>query len=203
MSENAIKKVLHVGCGMRPVELMPAPFRDDGWQEIRFDIDENVNPDILGTITDMQSVPTGAMQAVFSSHNIEHIYPHEVPTALAEFRRVLDAGGFLVITCPDLQSVAQVVAEGRLTQPLYVTPTGPVAAIDILYGLRRSIARGNEFMAHRGGFTLASMIDHLFGAGFKNAVGLRRPSNYDLWVVATKVDVDDEKLRDMLKTFIL
>ncbi|MDO8705893.1 MAG: methyltransferase domain-containing protein [Sulfuricaulis sp.] len=62
-------------------------------------------------MTDMSAVATGSVDAVYSSHNIEHLYPHEVPVALAEFRRVLRGDGLLVIACPDLQSVCALVAE--------------------------------------------------------------------------------------------
>jgi hypothetical protein len=73
--------------------------------------------------------------------------------ALAEFRRVLADDGFAVITCPDLQSVCELVAQDRLTEPAYTAPAGPIAPLDILYGHRAAMARGNLYMAHRCGFT--------------------------------------------------
>ena len=127
------KKFLHVGCGGQ-TKVGLKGFNTDAWQEIRFDIDPNVKPDILGTLTDMSQVASGSMQAIFSSHNIEHIYPHEVPRAMAEFYRVLSDDGLVVLTCPDLQSVCAAVADNRLMEPLYVSPAGPISAIDILFG---------------------------------------------------------------------
>ena len=47
------------------------------WQEVRLDISEQVAPDIIGTITDMEAVADGSMDALWSSHNIEHVFPHE------------------------------------------------------------------------------------------------------------------------------
>ena len=79
-----MKTFLHVGCGPNYKDKIKG-FNNEMWKEIRFDIDETVNPDIIGTLTDMNSVETGSMDAVYSSHNIEHIYPHEVPIALKEF----------------------------------------------------------------------------------------------------------------------
>ena len=55
-------------------------------------------------MTDMSAVETGSMDALFSSHNVEHLYPHEVPVAFVEFHRVLNDDGFAIITGPDLQS---------------------------------------------------------------------------------------------------
>ena len=132
---------------------------------MRLDIDAAVEPDVLGSMTDMSAVATGSVDAVVSSHNIEHLYPHEVPLALAEFRRVLRDDGYAVITCPDLQSVAALVAQDRLTEPAYFSPAGPIAPLDILYGHRAAMARGNLFMAHRCGFTRDSLAAALISAG--------------------------------------
>ena len=147
------RRLLHVGCGPKRKNATTRGFHSPLWAETRLDIDPSVQPDVVGTMTDMAAVASGVMDAVFSSHNIEHLYPHEVPVALAEFRRVLADDGFAVITCPDLQSVCELVAQDRLTEPAYTAPAGPIAPLDILYGHRAAMARGNLYMAHRCGFT--------------------------------------------------
>ena len=96
-----MKTFLHVGCVPKRKDKTTRGFATDLWQEIRLDIDPSVAPDITGTMTDMSAVPSASVDAIFSSHNIEHLYPHEVPVALAEFKRVLKPDGFAVITCPD------------------------------------------------------------------------------------------------------
>ena len=40
-------------------------------------------------ITEMTPVETGSVDAVWSSHNLGHLYRHEVPRALGEFLRIL------------------------------------------------------------------------------------------------------------------
>ena len=45
-------------------------------------------------MTDMPAVEDAYVDAVFSSHNIEHLYAHEVAEALSEFKRVLNEDGF-------------------------------------------------------------------------------------------------------------
>ena len=75
---------LHVGCGPKRKERTTRGFNTDAWSEIRLDIDPSVSPDVTGTMTDMASVSAGSVNAVFSSHNIEHLYPHEVPLSLAQ-----------------------------------------------------------------------------------------------------------------------
>ena len=52
----------------------------------RFDnIDKSIEPDLIGTITDMNNVTSGSMDAIYSSHNIElQYYAHEVEDCFLE-----------------------------------------------------------------------------------------------------------------------
>jgi len=189
-----IKTFLHVGCGPKRKDRTTACFAD--WNELRFDIDESVQPDLVGTMTDMSSVSTESVDAVFSSHNIEHLYPHEVPVALSEFLRVLKPDGFAVITCPDLQAVCALVAEDKLTEPAYTSPAGPITPLDILYGHRPPMARGNLYMAHRCGFTQKVLTGTLQASGFKSVASMKRGAPYfDLWAVASKEELPEAKMQ--------
>lgn len=176
--------VLHVGCGPANPAKLHAHFRNPGWREVRLDIDPHVAPDIVASITAMTPVADASVDAVWSSHNLEHLEAFQVPQALGEFLRVLKPGGFLLITLPDLQAVAAHVAADNLEEPLYQAPAGPIAAIDILFGFRRAIAQGNTFMAHRTGFTATTLARHLRCRGFTNIRTERR--RFDLWAVAYK-----------------
>ena len=147
-----MKTLLNVGCGYSNKSQLKG-FDNDNWNEIRFDIDEDVNPDIVGTLTDMSLVETASVDAVYSAYNIDHIYAHEVPIALGEFFRVLKDDGFVVIKCPDLQSVAEAIAQDKLLDTLYISPIGPISAIDIMYGNRQEISDGNNYMEKKVGFT--------------------------------------------------
>jgi predicted SAM-dependent methyltransferase len=194
-----MKTFLHVGCGPKRKDRTTAGFAD--WNELRFDIDESVHPDLVGTMTDMSSVVSESVDAVFSSHNIEHLYPHEVPVALSEFLRVLKPDGFAVITCPDLQSVCALIAEDKLTDAAYTSPAGPIAPLDILYGLRTSMANGNLYMAHRCGFTKKVLTATLQASGFKSVASMSRGHPYfDLWALATKAELNEEELLALAKT---
>ena len=193
-----MKTLLHVGCGPKHKDETTAAFNSLTWNELRLDIDPSVQPDLLGTMTDMRSVESGSVDAIFSSHNIEHLYPHEVPVALAEFLRVLKPDGFVVITCPDLQAVCALVAEDKLTDAAYTSPAGPIAPLDILYGHRPSMARGNLYMAHRCGFTQKVLVSTLQSAGFAKCASMKRGvPYYDLWITATKSDLPDEQVREL------
>jgi ubiquinone/menaquinone biosynthesis C-methylase UbiE len=193
--------VLHVGCGAATLAKLPQGFQDGSWSEVRFDINPAVKPDLVGTITDMANVPSASMDAVYSSHNIEHVYAHEVVPALLEFRRVLKEDGFAVVTCPDLQEMAARMADGRLFDPVYVSPAGPISPIDIVYGHRASIARGETYMAHRTGFSLQTLAKCCRNAQFTTLAGKRRKRNLDLWVIVTKTGRGKDEIKRMLETY--
>jgi predicted SAM-dependent methyltransferase len=64
-----------VGCGPKRKDRTTKALAT--WNELRFDIDETVEPDLVGTMTDMSSVSSESVDGVFSSHNIEHLYPQQ------------------------------------------------------------------------------------------------------------------------------
>ena len=195
-----MKTFLHVGCGPKRKDRTTDGFNTPEWNEVRFDIDEKASPDIVGTMLDMSGVETGSVDAVFSSHNIEHIYPHEVGRALSEFLRVLKPDGFIVVTCPDLQSVCALIAEDKLTEAAYQSDAGPIAPIDILYGHRASMMRGNLYMAHRCGFTQRALAGTIKEAGFVSIASMKRGSPiFDLFAIASKQEMSDEAIRTLAK----
>ena len=196
-----MKKLLHVGCGPQDKSDLKG-FDNDNWSEIRLDIDKEVNPDIVGTLTDLSSVNTASIDAVYSAFNIDHIYPHEVPIALQEFYRVLRDDGIVVITCPDMQSVCEAISKDRLIHVLYESSSGPISPIDVLFGNRREISAGNEYMAKKGGFTYSELDRVFFEAGFMTRVGGRREEIYELFLVAFKKEKSKEQIQKIAIPFI-
>ena len=178
------KIVLHVGCG--PINATPLPdrFATDEWHEVRLDIDPGVEPDVVGTITDMVDVTSESVDALWSSHNLEHVHPHEVPLALAEFLRVLRPGGTAYVQVPDLEVPARAILKGRLDAKVYDSPAGPITPLDMLYGHGAAIARGEHYMAHNGGFTRHTLARRLDEAGFATVNVVCK--NYALWATATR-----------------
>lgn len=178
-----MKTLLHVGCGASSLQDLPPFFQDGQWEEIRYDIDPDVAPDIVGSLQDMSLIEDGCIDAICSSHNIEHVWAFEVPTVLAGFRRVLRSDGVALILCPDLMAVAEAVLAGWLEKPLYVSPAGPITGIDVLYGFQPDIAKGKHYMSHKTGFTADSLSAHLLKAGFA-AVTVARDKVLGLHAVA-------------------
>lgn len=178
------KTVLHVGCGPKnPLSLDPV-FRKDDWKELRLDINPDVKPDIIGTITDMNGVKNSSVHAVYSSQNLEHLFAHEVEIALKEFYRVLMTSGFALIKVPNLTFFAQQVVDGNLENTVYDSPAGPISAIDVLWGFRPSIEKGNHYMAHKTGFTAETLKAKMEACGFKNIIV--EIENYNLVAVGSK-----------------
>jgi predicted SAM-dependent methyltransferase len=177
--------VLNVGCGYPARQKLHRHFHGQGWREIRLDLDPAVHPDIVCSMTDMSSVADNAIDAVWSSHNLEHLQRHEVPLALREFIRVLKPHGLLLLTIPDLQQVARLVVEDELEDQAYFSPSGPITPLDMIFGHTASLARGNPYMAHRTGFTARTLQKVLIEAGFVE-ISLRPGTSFDLWATAYK-----------------
>ena len=196
-----MKKFLHVGCGPQHKNNTTPVFNTDEWEEVRFDIDANVEPDIVGTMTNMGMIPIGSYDAIFSSHNIEHLYEYEVPRALGQFRRVLKPTGFVTIACPDLQSICREVVNGNLTNPVYDSEAGPIRPLDILYGLQIAVASGQEYMAHRCGFTAKVLGKYIKEAGFQSMMILQRPAPYyELQAIATVNKLEKNDLHNLVRS---
>ena len=195
-----MKTFLNVGCGPKS-ESKIRGFDNDDWKEIRLDIDEGVNPDIVGTLTDMKLVETASVDAVNSAYNIDHIYPHEVPIALAEFYRVLKEDGIVYIRCPDIQLISEAVINDQLLEALYESPAGPISPIDIIYGNRQEIVEGNEYMAKKCGFTYSVLNMAFSEAGFKARYGGRNQDTYELSLIAFKQEKSEEEIKKIATPF--
>jgi hypothetical protein len=106
-----------------------------------------------------------------------------------------------VITCPDLQSVCALVAQDKLTEAAYQSPAGPIAPLDILYGHRPHLARGNLYMAHRCGFTQKLLVGTLQASGFATVASFARGKApyFDLWALASKSARSDAEMRTLAR----
>jgi hypothetical protein len=175
--------VLHLGSG----HAMPGklhPIFDKGWREVRVDIDPAVKPDIRASLVDLRdSIGTASVQAVWSSHSVEHLRRHEVPLAFAEMTRVLSDDGFCLIRCPNLEEVCLAVINGDADAVAYTSPAGPITPLEMMFGHGASIERGNRFMEHHTGFTASRIARLLLEAGF-GEVRVNTSQRFELWTIA-------------------
>lgn len=197
MSGPARERVLiNVGCGPRHASALPAYF--DTWRQLRVDVDPSVEPDIVADLTDLSPIPDASADAVWAAHCVEHLYAHQVPLALAEFRRVLCDDGFVCVIVPDLQTVAQYVAADQLHEPLYQSAAGPVTPHDIFFGFGQAIASGHAAMAHRCGFTPRSLQLCFQQQPFGELLIRRRMTQFELAAVARATPAKDDAERAAL-----
>ncbi|SFI09290.1 methyltransferase domain-containing protein [Bradyrhizobium sp. Gha] len=177
------KKVLNAGSGPVNPERLQRSFRSENWQEVRMDVDSRVSPDIVGSLEDLSPVADKSFDAVYCSHSLEHLHPHDVRSALRGIFRVLKQDGFALITSPDLEPVAALVAQGRGDEVAYQSPLGPITALDMIYGHAASIERGNFYMAHNSGFTEERIARLLLEARFEEVLVIKG-NCYDFYALA-------------------
>lgn len=161
-----MRKVLNVGGNSKTVSL---PAQYDGWEHVLLDIDSKVKPDIVCDARELTKLPAAAFDSVYCSHNLEHYHRHDGLMVLAGFIHVLKTDGFAFIRVPDMGAVMQTVVAKSLDIDdfLYQSPEGPITVRDVIYGYGVEIERsGNDFYAHKTGFTPKSLKSFLTAAGF-------------------------------------
>jgi SAM-dependent methyltransferase len=161
-----MRRVLNVGGNNKAISL-PLPY--DGWEHILLDIDPRGMPDVVCDARELTSLPGGAYDSVYCSHNLEHYYRHDAAKVLVGFAHVLKPDGFVLLRVPDVGLVMHTVVEQGLDidDVLYQSPAGPITVRDVFYGYGVEIERsGNDFYAHKTGFTKKSLKAFLEVNGF-------------------------------------
>jgi SAM-dependent methyltransferase len=165
-SAMPLRKVLNVGGNNKAIPL-PPPYA--GWEHVLLDIDPRGQPDVVCDARALTSLPGGIYDSVYCSHNLEHYHRHDAVKVLAGFTHVLKPDGFVLLRVPDLGLVMQTVVEKNLDidDVLYQAPAGLITVRDVLYGYGVEIERsGNDFYAHKTGFTQKSLKAFLEANGF-------------------------------------
>ncbi len=160
------RKVLNVGGNNKLIEL-PPQYHD--WEHVLLDIDPRGTPDIVCDARELTHLPRSQFDAVYCSHNLEHYYRHDAVKVLSGFLHVLKEDGFVHIRVPDMGELMRTVVRDNLDIDsfLYESPAGPITVRDVIYGYAVEIERsGNDFFAHKTGFTQNSLVAMLKGCGF-------------------------------------
>lgn len=161
-----MKRVLNVGGNDKTI-LLPPQYAE--FEHLLLDVDPECSPDILCDARKLMTLDAGQFDAIYCSHNLEHYYRHDVQSVLAGFLHVLKDSGFAQIRVPDIHEVMQVTIERGLDidDVLYQSPAGPITVQDVLYGYGAEIERsGQDFFAHKTGFTQKSLVKALQNGGF-------------------------------------
>ena len=84
-----------------------------GWKIL--DVSQRPEVDFVGDCCDLSRFANGSVSTIYASHVLEHLrYRDELPTALAEFRRVLIPGGQLLVSVPDFKSLCRLFLDPSL-----------------------------------------------------------------------------------------
>ncbi len=161
-----MKTVLNVGGNNKAI---PLPIEYLGFKHLLLDIDPKGKPDILCDARKLDTLEAEQFDAVYCSHNLEHYYRHEVPKVLAGIKHVLKPKGFVHIRVPDIHEVMRQTLARNLdiNDVLYTSMAGPITVQDVIYGLGVEIEQsGQDFYAHKTGFTQRSLYQALQQAGF-------------------------------------
>jgi hypothetical protein len=160
------KRVLNVGGGSKRT---PIPSYFSGWQHDLLDIDPRGAPDIVCDARELEKLPGGLYDAVYCSHNLEHYYRHDGLNVVRGFHHILNDTGFAEVCVPDIAQVMEALRERQLEldDVLYQSAAGPITAHDVVYGLQSEIQNsGQDFYAHKTGFTPKSLAKILSDGGF-------------------------------------
>lgn len=161
-----VKSVLNVGGNNKQI---PIPGYFAGWQHDLLDIDPRGEPDLVCDARELTGLTGGVYDAVYCSHNLEHYYRHDGLNVIRGFHHMLNETGFAEIRVPDIAQVIAAVREREmeLDDVLYQSPAGPISAHDVVYGLQKEIQEsGQDFYAHKTGFTPKSLGKILLDGGF-------------------------------------
>jgi SAM-dependent methyltransferase len=167
VSESA-KRVLNVGGSSKAIAI---PDAYAGWEHVLLDIDPKSGADVICDARDLYGLPGESFDAVYCSHNLEHYYAHDAIDVLLGFAHVLRSEGFAHIRVPDIGEVMRVVAQREMDidDVLYQSAAGPINVRDIVYGYQSQIeSSGEDFFAHKNGFTQPSLKALLTDCGFRH-----------------------------------
>jgi SAM-dependent methyltransferase len=179
-----IKKIaLNVGCGTSQKENTHYLIQGEDWEHVRVDIDPEVNPDIIDDSSKLEKFPPNSVDAIFSSHNLEHLHEEDAKLALSTYYNRLKPGGICIIVVPNLRDACKHIAEGR-EDAVYLSPAGPIRALDMIYGFA-PYTRNNVYQRHLWGYTSKSLHALFLEAGFEN-VQANGDDAYNVWAFGQK-----------------
>lgn len=140
---------LHLGCGGIYIpELTNADYYDGRVRDVALNVE------------DLHQYTKDSVDWIETHHVLEHLSRTAAVRALREWYRVLRPGGYLVVTCPDLDAVVH-----RWTRSSYEERYGPSkqsTIIEMLYG-----SQENDGMFHRSGWTQRHLRVTLNTVGFR------------------------------------
>ncbi|OQR91626.1 UDP-N-acetylglucosamine-peptide N-acetylglucosaminyltransferase [Thraustotheca clavata] len=132
----------------------------DGWRIIDIQKTSGAAPDIIAEMHELDKFSTSSVTAIYSSHTLEHVGYGEhsmfaVDSTLKEWFRVLQPGGALFLSVPDLDTFASLLLD-------------PKSTFEDKHHVMRMIYGGqiDAFDYHKVGFNFVILKEYLRRAGF-------------------------------------
>ena len=126
----------------------------EGWRI--FNVVPAPGVDYVGHCSDMSALADGSCREVYASHVLEHLgYDGELQRALREIGRVLEPGGLVRISVPDLEILCRFFLDPRLSVP------DRFHVMRMIYG-----GRADRHDVHYVGLTFEFLAAFLTGAMF-------------------------------------
>ena len=131
--------------------------RVDGWEV--FDAIAAPHVDHLGDARDLSRFADGAFAQIYASHVVEHFdYVRELEATLREWHRVLEPGGSLLVSVPDMDVLCRLFLDRRIP-------------VQDRYEIMRMMFGGHttSYDYHYVGLNQEFLASFLFSAGFPAA----------------------------------
>jgi len=119
---------------------------------------ERPGADIIAT-ADKIPLGDGCCDEILAVHLLEHMFPWEAPRALAEWHRLLQPGGLLVLELPNLLKCCENVLANRVDFGKHPDQLG-------MWGLFGDNRTEDPFMMHRWAYSPATLTALLQACGF-------------------------------------
>jgi len=138
-----------------------------GWEVL--DVNSNPCVDHVGNASDLGAFENDCFEQIYASHVLEHFdYRDQLVLALKEWRRVLEPGGSLLVSVPDLDTLARLfVDRERLSMPDRFT------IMRMIFG-----GHTDRYDYHLVGLNEEFLTGFLNAAGFS---GIRRVAGFGLF----------------------
>lgn len=189
-------RVLNVGSGGKGSP-MPPIYAE--WDVVWLDLNPSLQPDLLMDARDLGTLEPEQFDAVFSSHCLEHIYPHDLRDVIHGMWHVLKPDGFADIRVPNVGRLFKLIAENGwdLDSHVYDSPGGPIAVRDVLWGYWpfQAYSHQPELQLHKNGFSRRTLGNLLLGSDFPSVFMVL--DDIDLRALAFKAKTEQARLVEL------
>ena len=174
-NNTAVTKVLLEDSSQKPLKLNIGAGNQkiEGWKSVDLYADADYKLDAKK----LEGIQDGSVDQIMSIHMIEHISPFDVGPMFREWYRVLKPGGKVIIECPDILALC--------TEFVNADKGTRYHLLNCVYGT--GTLGQPTFTPHLYGWYEEILVEHLVGAGFKQAVK-REPQFYH-WGTNLRIEV--------------